>query len=206
MQHNYSVFPTKSAKIYGKKVRCKEFAVDVSNDSPECLREVAPSMPIEIRKEQVREALFPLLGAEVLDRTDIVAHAEDMLRRFTPFQQHLPDLEKKLKETMFNDLYGYLGARMTLRRGDGQQVRIRVSDLPDLADSAMGVLFDGLPDNVETLQLLREYAMYTTSLSAMRALLQRFGSHQALSEQALLRRIIRDNYPPERYADWLPEA
>lgn len=162
-------------------------------------------MPMEIRKERVWEALLPLLGTEVLERTDVVEHSAELLRRFVPSQQELQELAGKLEETIFNDLYGYLGARMTLRRNDGQQIRILVSDLPDLADSVIGVMFDGLPNDEETIQFLRSYAMSTTSLAAMKAMLERFGSHQELREQAFLRRVIRDNYPPERYMDWLPE-
>lgn len=160
-------------------------------------------MPIAIRTAQVREALEPFLGTEVLAQTAMAEHAAEALRRFMPHQQPLEALAEQLCRLIFDDLYAHLGQRMTLRLSDGRQVRVRMADIPDLADSVLGVLLDSLPENQATLDLVRTYAMQTTSLSAMRALLLRFGSCQSPDEQAILRRIIRDNYPPERYAAWL---
>lgn len=160
-------------------------------------------MPIPIRTAQVREALLHFLGTDVLTGTPVAEHAAEALRRFSPYQQRLDELEELLRDMLFSDLYACLGPRMTLRLDDGRQARIRMSDIPDLADSVIGVLFDSLPDSEETLNLLREHAMFTTSLAAMRALLQRFASRQSPEEQAIMRRVIQDNYPPERYAGWL---
>ena len=160
-------------------------------------------MPIPIRTAQVREVLRPFLGTETLTQTSVAEHAAEALRGFAPHHQPMGALHEQLCRLIFDDLYAFLGQRMTLRLDDGRQARIRMADIPDLADSVLGVLFDRLPDDPLTLGLLREYAMQTTSLSAMRALLTRFGDRHAPDEQAILRRIIRDNYPPERYADWL---
>lgn len=160
-------------------------------------------MPIPIRTVQVRDALRPLLGTETLTQTSVAEHAAEALRGFVPHQQPLGTMHDQLCRLLFDDLYACLGQRMTLRLDDGRQARIRMADIPDLADSVLGVLIDSLPDSPSTLELLREYAMQTTSLAAMRALLTRFGAHQSPDEQTILRRIIRDNYPPARYADWL---
>lgn len=160
-------------------------------------------MPIPIRGARVREVLLPHLGTETLNQSSAAEHAAELLRRFSPHQQPLDDLARQLTDALFNDLYACLGPRMTLRLDDGRPARVRVADLPDLADSLLGVLFDSLPDNGLTLSLLRDYALHATSLSAMRTLLLRFGSAHSPEEQAILKRIIRDNYPPDRYADWL---
>ena len=161
-------------------------------------------MPIPIRTAQVREALRPFLGTETLTQTSVAEHAAEALRRFVPHHQPLGALHEQLCRLIFDDLYAFLGQRMTLRLDDGRQTRIRMADIPDLADSVLGVLFDRLPDDPLTLGLLRDHAMQTTSLSAMRALLTRFGAQHSPDELVILRRIIRDNYPPERYAAWLP--
>ena len=160
-------------------------------------------MPIPIRTARVREVLLPHLGTDMLDQAAVAERVAEVLRRYAPYRQPLEELSRQLTDLLFSDLYARLGPRMTLRLDDGRQARIRVADLPDLADEALGVLFESLPDNEATLHLLRDYAMHTTSLAAMRALLQRFASQHAPEEQALLRRIIRDNYPPERYSGWL---
>ena len=160
-------------------------------------------MSIPIRTALVRQARLPRLGTETLDQTAAADHAAETLRRFDPYRQPLEELAQALSDGLFSDLYAALGPRMTLRLDDGKLSRIRVADIPDLADSALLVLFDSLPASDSTLHLLRDYAMRATSLSAMRALLTRFSSRQSPEEQAILRRVIRDNYPPERYAGWL---
>lgn len=161
-------------------------------------------MPIPIRTARVREALAPQLGTATLSRTTVAEQAAELLRQFSPHQQTIESLSQRLCEMLFGELYACLGPHMTLQLDDGRQARIRVADLPDLADSALGVLFESLPGSDETLHLLRDYAMRTTSLAAMRALLIRFAERQSPDERAILTRIIRDNYPPERYAAWLP--
>ena len=160
-------------------------------------------MPMPVRKALVQEALAPFLGADTPACAAAAEQAAEVLRRFTPYQQPLEDLTRRLQDTLFGALYACLGPHMTQRLGDGRQVRIRMADLPDLADSVLGVLIDALPNSQATLDLLRDYAMRETSLSALRALLLRFSRYQSPEEQALMRRVIRDNYPPERYADWL---
>ena len=160
-------------------------------------------MPIPIRTARVREELLPYLGSETLRQSSAAEHAAEALRTFDPHQRTLEELAQRLSDMLFSDLYACLGPRMTLRLDDGRQARGLVADIPDLADSLLGVLFDSLPDDDITLRLLRDYALHATSLSAMRALLQRFSDSQSPAEQAILRRIIRDNYPPERYQAWL---
>lgn len=160
-------------------------------------------MPIPIRTARVREALMPFLGTEALIQAPIAEHAAEALRHFSPHHQQPEELAPQLCDMLFSDLYACLGPRMTVQLDDGRQVRIRMADIPDLADCVLGVLFDSLPESDETLRLLRAYAMQTTSLAAMRALLTRFQNRQSPEELAILRRIIRDNYPPERYDFWL---
>lgn len=160
-------------------------------------------MPIPIREARVREALLPYLGSRALDQTALAQRATETLRHFSPCEQTLQELAQQLADMLFGDLYACLGPRMTLTLDDGRQVRILVADIPDLADSVLSALFDSLPDDDVTLDLVRDYALRATSLSAMRALLTRFAASQSPEEQVILRRIIRDNYPPERYQDWL---
>lgn len=160
-------------------------------------------MPVPIRTDQVREALLPFLGTQVLIGTPVAEHAAEALRGFAPFQQPLEELHQRLCQLLFDELFACLGHRMTLQLDDGRLARIRMDDIPDLADSVLGVLLDSLPVSQATLDLLRDYAMRATSLSAMRALLTRYGRYQSPDEQAIIRRVIRDNYPPERYQGWL---
>ena len=160
-------------------------------------------MPVPVRTAQVREVLAPFLGVDTPACAAAAEQAAEVLRRFTPYQQPLEELTRQLNDALFGALYACLGPRMTLSFSDGRQVRIRMADIPDLSDSVLGLLIESLPPSQSTLDLLRDYAMRETSLSALRALLTRFGRYHSPDDQAIMRRIIRDNYPPERYADWL---
>ena len=160
-------------------------------------------MPIPISEGRVRKVLLPYLGSQTLTQTALAERVTEALRHYAPYDQPIQELAQRLSDMLFGDLYACLGPRMTLTLDDGRQARVLVADIPDLTDSVLGVLFDSLPDSQITLNLLRDYALHATSLSAMRALLTRFQVAQAPEEQAILHRIIRDNYPPERYQDWL---
>ena len=160
-------------------------------------------MPFPVRTARVREALAPFLGADTPACAAASEQAAEVLRRFVPYQQPLEELTRQLNDALFGVLYACLGPRMTLSFSDGRQVRIRMADIPDLSDCVLGVLIESLPTSQATLDLLRDHAMRETSLSALRALLTRFDRYHSPEEQALMRRVVRDNYPPERYADWL---
>ena len=162
-------------------------------------------MPVPIRTDAVREALIPWLGTAVLMQTGIDDSAANLLRSYSPYRMTLPELNEMICNRIFNELYSLLGPRMTIQRDDGSLLRIRLNDLPVLVDDVMGVLFDCMTISPANQQLLMEYAMYQTSLSAMRMLLVKYASSLGLQEQEILKRIIRDNYPPERYVRWMGE-
>ena len=94
---------------------------------------------------------------------------------------------------------------MLLQLENGVRLRLRLKDVDTLTDEAMGVLLDALTPTVLDLNALRDYAMQSGLLSAMRVLLQRFGADMVPMEQAMFVRIIRENFPPDRYQAWLEE-
>ena len=108
-----------------------------------------------------------------------------------------------MESYLFDTLYGYLGDDMTVKTDSGELRRIRMRELPQLADDVMGVLFDSMQVYSITYTKLKDYSLHAGSLSAMRVLYQKFDAFQPPEEKELIARIIRDNYPPEHYASWL---
>lgn len=161
-------------------------------------------MPMPIPTEAVRQALVCTLGSEVVQQTRLADTAASLLRAYSPYRATLMKLNEGLCNRLFNDLYALLGPRMTVRLDNGQLRRIPLQALPEIADDVMGVLFDAMTITPDHQQALTEYAMHQTSLAAMRVLLLKYGAGMAEMEKDILRRIIRDNYPPEKYASWLP--
>lgn len=160
-------------------------------------------MPMPIPTEAVRQVLAASLGTEILQQTGLADTAANLLRAYSPYRTTLMELGEGLCNRLFNELYAILGPRMTVRLDDGRLCRIPLQAFPELADDVMGVLFDALTISTDHQQLLTEYAMHQTSLSAMRVLLLKYSAQINPMEKDILRRIIRDNYPPEKYASWL---
>ena len=161
-------------------------------------------MPMPIPTGAVRQALAPYLGSEVLRQTGLADTVAGLLRAYSPYRTTLMELGEGLCNRLFSDLYALLGPRMTVQLDNGMLHRISLQELPEMADDVMGILFDAMTISPDHQQSLTEYAMHQTSLSAMRVLLLKYGASMDDMEKDILRRIIRDNYSPEKYISWLP--
>jgi len=162
-------------------------------------------MPVAISTYNVKCALRPYLGSDMVDATPIAEEAAHALRSYAPYKETLEDLALRVANTLFDVLYSVLGPRMTIRLDNGDMVRIRMDDLPFLADAVLGVMFDGMTVYSVNFQNLKDYSLRTGSLSAMRVLYQKYDDFQSQEEKDLMARIIRDNHPRERYQSWLKD-
>lgn len=162
-------------------------------------------MPVAISTYNVKCALRPYLGSDMVDATPIAEEAAHALRSYAPYKETLEDLALRVANALFDVLYSVLGPRMTIRLDNGDMVRIRMDDLPFLADAVLGVMFDGMTVYSVNFQNLKDYSLRTGSLSAMRVLYQKYDDFQSQEEKDLMARIIRDNHPRERYATWLKD-
>ena len=153
---------------------------------------------------QVAEVLRPYLGTPLVEETPLCEGAARVINAYAPYRDTLADLAGQLERYLFDALYTLLGAQMTVRLDDGRLVRIRMRELPELADEALGAMFDGMRVYSVNYDNLNEYAMRAGSLSAMRVLYQKYADFQTSEERALMVRIIRERYPAWRYALWLP--
>lgn len=153
----------------------------------------------------VKCALRPYLGTQVVDYTPVAEEVAHTLRSYAPFRDTLEMLSQRVRDVLFDELYSILGPRMTLRLDSGELTRIHMQELPQVADAAMGVLFDGMTVYSVNYQTLKDYSLRTGSLSAMRVLYQKYDEFQSREEKALMARIIRDSYPRACYADWLKD-
>lgn len=160
-------------------------------------------MGIAIQAEDVRAALSPMLGERFVMQTALCAHAADCLRHYAPSCMTLGEMFTRVQECIFGDLYDTLGQGMVLTLENGVRLRIRMRDVDTLADTALGVLLDALPGDQLPLEQLRSFALQSGLLCAMRVLLQRYGSVLPSMEREMLIRIVRENHPADRYADWL---
>ncbi|MDD6049683.1 MAG: hypothetical protein PUC00_00175 [Clostridiales bacterium] len=160
-------------------------------------------MSIPIKTAAVRAALEPLLGTRFVSITPLCENATHCLSLYAPSCMTLEDMFTRVRECIFGDLYEALGPGMLLTLENGVRLRLRMMDIDTLADEALGVLMDALPGDQLPLEFLRGYALQSGRLCAMRVLLQRYGAGMPSLEREMLSRIIRENFPADRYAAWL---
>ena len=155
---------------------------------------------------QLREALRPRFGSRLTAETGFGLRTVRMLQLWKSGSFTLAEMAARVEEALFNDLYDYLGPGMSVPLDGGGERRIRVSELPDAADDAMGVLFDQFPADQEHCDLLHAYCMDTGSFSALRALYLRFRSFLPEEEVRIIARVIRNQVSPARWEGWLNPA
>ena len=163
-------------------------------------------MSIAIREEDVRTALEPMLGTRFVTTTPLCAHTAECLRQYIPGRTQPGDLFPLVREVIFGDMYQALGQDMVLTLESGVRLRIRLRDIDTLADAALGVLLDALPANRLPLEALREFALDSGLLCAMRVLLQRYGTVLPRMEKDMFIRIVKENHPADRYISWLDQS
>lgn len=163
-------------------------------------------MPAVISTFQVNNALRPYLGSALIDSTSVGEDVAHVLRSYAPYKESLAQLAQRVADALFSVLYAALGPQMTLRLDSGETSRIHMHDIPDVADAAMGALFDGMTVYSVSFQTLKDYSLRTGSLSAMRVLYQKYDDFQPPEEKALMAQIIRNSHPKAHYAAWLGDG
>ena len=148
---------------------------------------------------RIGEILRPWLGSNIVDAQLCYKAAEILTQQNVRFS----DMCRAVESLLFNTLYENLGVHMTLRLPDGRDRRIYLAQLPAIADDVMGALFEALPVYSPTYCNLTDYMLKTGSFSAMRTLCLKYRRQLGDQEYARVVNVIRENYPPERYADWL---
>lgn len=160
---------------------------------------------MRVTEQEVARVLRPYLGTPLVEETSLCARAAQVMNAYAPYRDTFRDVAARLEKCLFDDLYAILGPQMIVRLDDGRLIRIRMRELPELADEALGAMFEGMRVYSVTYDNLKDYAMRCGSLSAMRVLYQKYADFHSEEEQALMVRIIRERYPAWRYLPWLPQ-
>ncbi len=154
-----------------------------------CPHEGGSSMAIAIPMARVRQLLSGRIGTEMANSI-VSSNVVSLLRQYRAGDD-LTELAQSLRDVLFHDLYKRLGPRMNVTLPDGQSTRIRLEELPVLADDLLGVLFEALGTAGMPKETLMSFAMQSGSLCAMRTLLNFYPLSEP--ERALLARIVREN-------------
>lgn len=154
--------------------------------------------------ERVSETLRPWLGDELIRRMPrVMTEAQRRLSAFTAGRDDLGQLAYSLEGLMYTAVRRETEASFLVTLPDGSRVRMETEDFAVIADELMWLLFERFPVDARHLMLLRDYSMRASSLSAIRALYERFREYETADELKALRRVARGSYPEYRWRSWL---
>lgn len=158
-----------------------------------------------ITARHMREALRYKLGSHIVDDTPLAEKAAVMIGHWIPGKESLESLEKRAEDLIFNELYNAVGSGMSVTTDDGVTRRVRLDELKEIADDAMYPLFDSMKVYSVNYGILRDHAIGMSSFRAMQVLVLRYGEFMDPQEKHIFKRIIRENWPEERWREWLTE-
>ena len=158
-----------------------------------------------VQEESAARVLRPWLGAAFLSACDICAQVCGALNGFPAEDGDLGELAQRLGSLLFHAVRTLTEGDMRVLLDDGRVVRVRVDDIDQMADELLFLVLRGLPRSAWQYGRLRSFALSHESLSALRALYQRFSSFQTEDELALIARTVRTCHPAYRWRGWLPD-
>ena len=154
----------------------------------------------------VRNALRNCFGSSLAEDAAMAEGVSQVLDAFVPGRESFADLSRRMEDYLFNALYERLGPGMALRMKDGTTARIRLSDLPRLADEMLYPFFASLKPWSVHYERLHAWWMESGSFSAMRALYLHFSDFLPDQDRLLIERVVRENVPAARQAAWFDDT
>ena len=122
------------------------------------------------------------------------------LNAWSPRENPPDELMERLQDSLYAGLHRLLGDPMLYLSGTRWR-RVTTTDLANMADDLMGLLFCSLHESAELYSLVRDWAFRSGSLAALSALSQRFDRYQTRNEQDLYRSIYCQRRQTERTTD-----
>ena len=153
----------------------------------------------------IRGALRNCFGSALAEDPALVEGVSRVLDAFVPGRDSFGALSRRMEDFLFNALYDRLGPGMTLRMDNGVAERIRLSDLPRLADEMLYPLFASFKPWSLHYERLHAWWMESGSFSAMRALYLHFSDFLPDQDRQLIERVVRENLPAARHAAWFDD-
>lgn len=159
-----------------------------------------------VREDSAARVLRPWLGAAFLAACDVCREACAALNAFLALPEgDLSALAARLNTLLFHQVRTLTEGDMRVLLDDGRVVRVRVDDIDQMADDLLYLALCDLPRNACQYGRIRQFALSHDSLSALRALYQRYPAFQTEDELALIARTIRGCHAPFRWRAWLPD-
>lgn len=147
--------------------------------------------------------LSPWLGTDILEQTALPEKIAEEIRQFSISRDDLFDLFSRLDSMIFCEVSEFTDGRMIVQLDDGKRIHLYLEDIAEMADELLYPMMSKLPNTSESCNRLKQYAMTHTSLSALHALYVDFSSFQSDEEKKFISRLVKEEYRPYRWKNWL---
>ena len=160
-----------------------------------------------ITQDDVFFLLEPLVGLPLLlAHSELSSDIAAMLSEYDWRGEEPPDaLCTRIEGALFNGIYSYTNGKMSVVDARGKHKKVYTDALAQMAEALMGPVFERFPICRATYEILNDYALRRLSLPALRRLYTGFSDMVEPMNRALFARVLKENFPPEAYQDWLAE-
>lgn len=153
---------------------------------------------------KVKQTLLPWLGSRFLDAQEpLCGQVAMILFSFRKDRDHLIQLAQRIDNLLFMAVRETTNARMALLMDNGDLIRLKIDDFRLMADETLYLLFESMEKTPDNQAFIREFALRSGSLSALRALYLMYFHLHSPEETKTIRRIITTCHEPFRYRQWI---
>ena len=160
-------------------------------------------MAMPVGTEEVERVLRPWLGSLFVNAHPLAAEVADYLRSYAPYRQTLEDLRGELESLLLRKLNALTNRSLTVILDNYRSRRMGKSEIEDITDDLMGLIFEKLTPFSANFIKLNDYSLHVASLNAMKVLYEKYASYFEPEEFAFMVSVIRNVYPEERWKSWL---
>jgi len=162
-------------------------------------------MAMPVNRDEVERVLRPWLGSLFLSSNNLTELLTERMSGYAPYRQTLESLRDELEVLLLTKLNSFTRGSLTVILDNYRSCRLGKSEMADMTDDLMGLIFDKLTPFSANFIKLNDYSLRVPSLNAMRVLYQKYASYFSPDEFAFMVSVIKNVYPQERYQSWMKE-
>lgn len=150
----------------------------------------------------LRERVLEHLGEAVAADEQLCERCTAILNEEITDWVQLRKLAESVEAVLFDKLYALSGPGMMIRTARGENHKVYMDELSDMADDLTEILLTSLPEDRVNYELIDGYYMRTGSYAALKCLCERFATYITLTDLTLMKRMLAENDPALRWRDW----
>ena len=160
-------------------------------------------MAMPVSRDEVERVLRPWLGSLFLSSNDLADQLTERMSHYAPYRQTLESLRDELEVLLLTRVNSFTRGSLTVILDNYRSRRMGKSEIEDITDDLMGLIFEKLTPFSANFIKLNDYSLHVASLNAMKVLYEKYASYFEPEEFAFMVSVIRNVYPEQRWKSWL---